>query len=141
MVKFYYVTVCVNVCTEGLMKGNYNVVPVHAMKAHRGRRVIAPFILNLCTRRSRVVEIYILATSATLLPAPTEWKLGGPIASMDILEKRKISLPCRESNPGSSSQSPKYYKNQTSPSSHFSYVNISVCDIVTELFRESKFPH
>jgi len=74
-----------------------------------GRRGIAPFILNLGTRWSRIVEIYILTTLVTLLlektlPACTEWRLGGPIASMDILGKRKISFPCRESNPGSLSQ-------------------------------------
>ena len=128
------------------MKGNDHVVPIHVMKAHRGSRGLAPFILNLGTRWSRVVEIYIVATWVTLLlkktlPAPTEWRLGGPIASVDILEKRKTSFPCRESTPGSSSQSPKHYKNHTSPSSHFSYVNISVRDIVTELIRESKLPH
>jgi hypothetical protein len=97
------------------MKGNDNVVPVYVMKAHRGRRGLAPFILNLGNRWSRAVEIYILATLATLLlkktlPAPTEWRLGGPIASVDILEKRKTSFPCRESNPASSSQSSKHYK-------------------------------
>ena len=108
-----------------MVKGNDNVAPVHVMQAHSGRRGIAPSILNLGTRWSTDVEIYILATVATLLhqktlQAPTEWRLGGPIASMDILEKRKTSFPSRESNPGSTSQSPKYYKNHTSPSSHFS---------------------
>jgi len=74
-----------------------------------GRRGIAPFILNLGTRWSRVVKIYILTTLVTLLfektlLAHTEWRLGVPIASMDILGKRKTSFPCKESNPGSSSQ-------------------------------------
>jgi hypothetical protein len=112
----------VNVYTEGLMKGTDDVIPVYVMKAQRGRRGIAPLILNLGIRWSRVPEIYILATLLLekTLPAPTEWRLGGPIGSMDILGKRNISFPCRESNPGSSSQQPKYYKNHTSPISHFS---------------------
>jgi hypothetical protein len=58
------------------MKGNDNVVPVCVMKAQWGRRGIAPLILNLGTRWSRVVEINIMATLDTLLlektlPAPT----------------------------------------------------------------------
>jgi hypothetical protein len=88
----------------------------------------------------------MLATLATLLfektlPTPTEWRLVRHIASMDIMEKRKISLPCRESNPGSCSKSPKYYKNNTSPSSHFSYASISVHDVVTGLFTGNKNFH
>jgi hypothetical protein len=74
------------------------LVPMQVMKSHRGRGDITPFIFNLGTRWSRVAEIYMLATLATLLlkktfPAPTEWRLCGPIASMHILEKIKISFP------------------------------------------------
>jgi hypothetical protein len=49
------------------------------MYAHSGRRGIAPSILNLGTRWSTVVEIYILVTLLLqkTLQAPTEWRVGG----------------------------------------------------------------
>jgi hypothetical protein len=39
------------------LKTTKEVVPVHAMKAYKGRRGMAPLILNLGARRRRVVNI------------------------------------------------------------------------------------
>jgi hypothetical protein len=62
-------------------------VPVHAMKAYRGRRDVDPHILNLYPRETPTV--------------PFEYEAGWvPRAGLDVLEKRKISCLCRDSNPG-----------------------------------------
>jgi len=69
-------------------KGKTEVVPVHTMKAYRGSGGTAPHILNL---------------SADLSPVKNpgahwigDW--GGFRAGLDVMEIRKISYLCRDSN-------------------------------------------
>jgi hypothetical protein len=45
------------VFSQNLAVGTGKVVLVHAIKAYRGSRGIAPLILNLCTRWKREVDI------------------------------------------------------------------------------------
>jgi len=66
------------------------------MKAYRGSGGISPFILNLGTTWRCVVNFkprpFYPSTHSTGV-----WV--GKCAGLDVLEKRKISCPCRDSNP------------------------------------------
>lgn len=57
--------------------------PVHDMKAHKGRSVIAPFILNLCTKSRSVVNFtsqLLYAQEVTSVPAEEEnWRALEPV--------------------------------------------------------------
>jgi hypothetical protein len=72
------------------------------MKAYRRNRGTAPLILNLVIRWKCMVII-------TPLPLYHRLRVCGwmsPIARLEDLEKRKVSFPWRDSNPGSSSPLP-----------------------------------
>jgi hypothetical protein len=82
-------------------------VPLHAMKAYRSRRGIAPFILILGS-----VEFsgQLHDQAALLNPPPSlpgkapQYQLNSSHTSAPcVLEKRKICCPYRNSNPGSCS--------------------------------------
>jgi hypothetical protein len=71
-----------------LTEGKVKVVPVHAMKAYRGSRGTAPHILNL--RRDLRPE-----------KNPGAHWIGGWVGSragLDVMEIRKISCLCGDSN-------------------------------------------
>ena len=92
-------------------KGKGKGVPVHAMKLYRGRRNIAPNILNLVIPGNR---------------HGTDWTdcvISGP--SLDILQNRKIHCPCRNSNTESSSPSPSHYICNTTPTPHYDRLGFS----------------
>jgi hypothetical protein len=76
-------------------------VSAHATKACRGNRVIAPLIPNLGAKLKREFSF----TSPPVYPRernpyPFNRRLGGPQRHLDIVEKRKMSCPNRDSNPG-----------------------------------------
>jgi hypothetical protein len=88
------------------------------MKAYKGSRGIAPFILNIGARWRKVVNIaaWLLHPQQRTL-IPTEQKARwAPRVGMNYLEKRRISCPCGDSSPGPSSPLyPIYYSNYTIP--------------------------
>jgi hypothetical protein len=75
------------------------------MKAYGEWRCIST-IPDLCTRWRWVVSFKLLPHYPR-----THWIGGGvcPRAGLDAVEKRKISCPCRESNPGRPEHSPSLY--------------------------------
>lgn len=74
------------------------VFPVHDMKAYRGRKVIAPFILNHCTGWWSFVKF----TPRSPYPRdknPSSHLIGscaGIRVGLVILDSRKTSCPCRD---------------------------------------------
>jgi hypothetical protein len=77
----------------------YKGVPFYVTKTYGGRGCIAPFILNLGSRRSK----WSLHVPAALLPvqhAGAHWTGGrvGPSVGLDVSEKRKIA-PIENRNP------------------------------------------
>jgi hypothetical protein len=86
------------------------------MKSYRGRRGIAPLILNLCTRCTWVVKQHAPAAFPPGKSHGTHWTEG--CVSM-VLEKRTISYSCRESSPGQSSPYPSPYTEYVNPVSRW----------------------
>jgi hypothetical protein len=95
---------------QGRYKGEGKVVPVlqtehHDLKAYWGSGGIDPRILDLGTRRGWVVNF----TPLPLYPeerAPDTHSIGdwvGSRAGLDVVVKRKIPSPRRDSDPRSSS--------------------------------------
>ena len=73
-------------------------VPVHAMKAYRGSRNIAVLILNLGTRQRWEVNSTFRREWTPVSNRTGGWV--GPTAGFDVQENKKLSCPCRVSNPG-----------------------------------------
>jgi hypothetical protein len=84
-------------------QGKGKVSTVNATKVDSRWRRTAPLILNLRTIWRWVVNF----TSRTLYPG-THWMWGwlGPTAGLKVFQNRKISCPCRDTNPGSPSPYP-----------------------------------
>jgi len=79
------------------------VVPAYAMKAHRGSRGIAPFILNLVTRRTSVDNITprpFKPRERTLIS--TEKEAGWAPRAVWTFWRQEKCRTCQEPNPGSS---------------------------------------
>jgi hypothetical protein len=86
-----------------LSKGK--VVLVQILKVYKGntRRTIAPLILNLCTDVNRgewSTSCVGRFNPEENLGTPSIGGWVGPERVSNFLEKRKISSPCRDSNPG-----------------------------------------
>jgi len=80
-------------------KGEVKFSPVHAMKAYRGSRVIAPLIFNLGERWMWVVFVPRPLQSREITPkALNRWLSGPPEPARKF--RRTISSPYRDSNPG-----------------------------------------
>jgi hypothetical protein len=77
-------------------------VPFHGMKACKGRRRIAPLITNLATAWRSEVELHDSADSPPGKNPGMHSLEGwvGPAAGLEVLEKREISYPYRDSSPG-----------------------------------------
>jgi hypothetical protein len=94
------------------------IVRVQSMKVYRERRGRTPFILNLSTRWTKVVNTAaepLHTQQRTLIPTEEDARWV-PRAGMHHLEKRRISCPCGDSSPGPSSPfQPCYYSNHTIP--------------------------
>jgi hypothetical protein len=58
---------------------------------------------------------------------PLDRRLVGPRAGLDAVEKRKISCPCRESNPGSCALSPSVYQLSYGGSYYISFSELVSC--------------
>jgi len=80
-------------------------VPVHALKAYCGSRGIATAILNLDPRWRWVVKFMPQPLYPRGKNPGARWIGGwvGPIAGLNVWEKRRIFCLWRDSNPGSSS--------------------------------------
>lgn len=88
------------------------IIPVHAIKSHRGSRGIAPFILNRGIRWRLVFNIQsqpLYSTGGKKNMCPLNRTLGGRHSRYRRLGKRKFSCPCQNSNPGPSSPQPRRY--------------------------------
>ena len=79
------------------------VVPVHSIKAYRGRRGIAPLILNIGTKWKSSTSRPGRFTTGKQPQYSLNRTLDGHQRPFGLLEKRKVSLPCRDTNPGQSS--------------------------------------
>jgi len=98
-----------NTADVGLNMASCNPRYLHCtspFQHHEGGRGIAQRILHLGVRW--VAAITPRPLEHRLLPENnpgTHWRWGwvGLRASLDVLERRKISFPCRDSNPGPSS--------------------------------------
>lgn len=72
----------------------------HTMKAYPGSRIIVPLMLNLSTRRLLVIICTpqpLYNGQRTPVPKGTVGRVR-PTANLHVLEKRKISCICQESN-------------------------------------------
>lgn len=97
-------------------KSNDQVVPVHTMKMYRWNEGIAPTVLNLSTKWRSAVSLMwcLLDPPGHNLQHPFNSRLGGPRASLDVSEKRKL-LPHWDSNPRLSSQQTNHYNDSAIP--------------------------
>jgi hypothetical protein len=89
-----YVSIKQNVLWVMKVKGK--TVPVHVMKTYRVRRHMEPLILNHSTKQRWVVNFAPWLFRLRERTSNTHWIRGwmGTRASLDVLEKRKISCPC-----------------------------------------------
>jgi hypothetical protein len=77
--------------------------PLHTIKIYRGNKGTARVILNLGTRCSQVVNFMLwLLYLWERTPAPIK-RQGGPQSQSEHIRQEKISWPCWDSNPRSSS--------------------------------------
>lgn len=99
---------------NGSIKGK--VVPVHTMKIYKGSKGSAPLILNLGTTRTRAVNFTPWPIYPRGKNASTHWIGGwvGHSASLNVLDKRKISWPSQDSNPRLSSPQLSHYTSKRS---------------------------
>jgi hypothetical protein len=72
------------------------------MKAYKGSLGIDPLLLNLGIRRRSVSDQ--LHAPVAFVPQRNEprYPWVGPRAGLDVFEKKNISNPCNEQNPGAS---------------------------------------
>lgn len=89
--SYHTVYVCNCWLNFPLVWGKSNVVPLHAMKAYGGGRGIVPLIVNFSTIWSWVV---FFTTQSLYCQCLLHRRLGGPIAFLDVLEKRKVTNTC-----------------------------------------------
>jgi hypothetical protein len=79
------------------------VVPVDDMKAYSRSRSTAPHILNLATEGKKIFSIALQALYLLESAIIEQGGLVGPRAAMNILNNKKISCLCLDSNPAQSS--------------------------------------
>ena len=77
------------------VRGEHKVVSAHAVKAYRGRKGVAPHILNLGIRWRWVVKITPLPLCTQEITS-THWIRCwlGPRSGLDDLEEREITYGC-----------------------------------------------
>jgi hypothetical protein len=77
------------------------VFPVHSMKAYKGSGDMAPLILNLGTKWRWIVNFTLLPLYPRKEPQYVlNTRPSGPQNRLEVLEKRNISCPTPDSNPG-----------------------------------------
>jgi hypothetical protein len=90
-----------------------SVVFVYATKTYRRKRVAAPLILHLDTRWRRVVNLKprpLYPGERTKVLISVEGGVGHR-TGLNVLQERKMSCHCRDSNPESSHPQPAHYTN------------------------------
>lgn len=76
------------VCFRRGYQSEGTIVHAHVMEAYRGRRIVAPLILDFGATRCVVITSRALHPQERK-PAPIECVLVGPRSGLDVLEKRK----------------------------------------------------
>jgi len=78
------------------------VVPANPMQAHRGSKGTVPLILNLGAKRCGELLAPVALPPGYHTSTHRKGYSVGLKVDLDVSEARKISCPCRASNPGPS---------------------------------------